>query len=64
MVNRHIHIIPDHLNLMDFEDDEMQAAIYEALVDAINTSNNTDQVILEEPEKSGVKKEKKRNKRK
>lgn len=64
MVNRHIHIIPDHLNLMDFEDDEMQAAMYKALVDAMNTSNNTDHVINDEPEKSGVKKKKKRTKRK
>lgn len=64
MVNRHIHIIPDHLNLMDFEEDEMQAAMYQALVDAINTSNNSDHVIEEESEKSVVKKKKKRNKRK
>lgn len=48
MANQHIHIIPDHLNLMDFEDDEMQAAMYKALVDAMNSSNNTDHVIAED----------------
>ena len=64
MVNKHIHIIPDHLNLMDFEDDEMQAAMYKALVDAMNTSNNTDHVIVDEPQETSSTKKRKRNKRK
>lgn len=42
MISKHINIIPDHLNLADFEDDEMQAAVHKALAEALATTNNTD----------------------
>ncbi len=39
MVNKHIHIVPDHLNLADSEDDELQSTVHQALAEAFTTSN-------------------------
>jgi hypothetical protein len=62
MVNKHIHIVPDHLNLADSEDDELQSTVHQALAEAFSTSNEGDHEISNaetsntHPNKKGSKK--------